>query len=334
MLLYTIAIDAMGGDHAPGITVNGSLAALRAFDNLRILLVGQVERIEPLLQDAGDVQNRITCVNAREVIENTESPVFGIRRKTDSSLVRALGFVREGQAQALVSAGSTGAIMAGGMFRLGRIEGIDRPAIATLLPTLQTPALLIDSGANVDCQPEWLVQFANMGHVYMKQVMGVKAPRVALLNIGEEAEKGNQQTLRAHELLAAQTRFQFIGNLEARGIPMGGADVIVSDGFVGNTLLKTMEGIITAMFSMLKAELMSSKQSKLGALLSKKAFGNLKKKLDADEVGGVPLLGVSGAVIKAHGNSSERAFFCAIQQAVRMLDGNVVQNIRQNINQQ
>ena len=332
--MYTVAVDAMGGDHAPDITVLGSLAALRSFPDLFVFLVGQAERIYPLLQNADDVSPRVSVVDAREVIENTESPVMAVRRKTDSSLVRAFGLVRDGQAQALVSAGSTGAVMAGGMFRLGRIEGIDRPALATLLPTLKGPALLIDTGANVDCQPEWLLQFAQMGHVYMERVMKTRSPRIGLLNNGEEAEKGNQQTIRAHELLSARTDLHFIGNVEGRAVPMGEADVVVADGFAGNILLKTMEGLTLALFSMIKQELMSTARSRIGAALSKKAFQNLKKKLDADEVGGVPLLGVKGAVIKAHGSSNARAFDCAIRQALSMLTGGVVENIQNHLSRQ
>ena len=331
--MYTIAIDAMGGDYAPDITVQGSVSALRAFGDLRVLLVGQAERIELLLGGAEDVRDRLTVVDAREVIENTESPVMGIRKKTDSSLVRAYGLVREGEAQALVSAGSTGAVMAGGMFRLGRVPGVERPALATLLPTLgQNPALLVDVGANVDCLPEYLLSFARMGHTYMRQVVNIDAPRVALLNIGEEAEKGNQLTKGAFELLEA-SGLNFIGNLEARGIPMGETDIIVADGFAGNIVLKSMEGISKAIFALLKRELMATKRAKLGALLAKDAFGSVKKNLDADEVGGAPLLGVEGAVIKAHGNSNAHAFFCAIRQARRMLEGDVVGIIRREANQ-
>ncbi len=322
--MYTIAVDAMGGDFAPKITAAGSIRALETFEQIKILLVGQADRIEPLLSKAAAVRPRLQVIDARETIANTESPVLAIRTKTDSSLVRALSLVRDGQAQALISAGSTGAVMAGALFRLGRLPGIDRPALATLLPTVTgSPALLMDVGANVDCQPEWLVQFGRMGATYMRQVLGVKNPRVALLNIGEEAEKGNQLTKAAYPLME-QGGFSFIGNLEARGVPMGETDVIVADGFSGNILLKSMEGISKAIFTLMKDELMRSKRSKIGAYLARNAFSRLKKNLSADEVGGAPLLGTTGAVIKAHGNSSEYAFFCAIRQALSMLEGNVV----------
>ncbi len=332
--MIRIAIDAMGGDFAPDITVQGSLTALREFSDLEVFLVGQAERIHPLLKDAQDVMPRVTVIDARQVIENTESPVLGIRQKTDSSLVRAYGLVREGRAQALVSAGSTGAVMAGGMFRLGRIEGIDRPALAALLPTVgKNPVLLVDVGANVDCQPEWLVQFAKMGSAYMRRVMNVETPRVALLSVGEEDEKGNQQTKAAFPLMKA-SGINFIGNLEARGVPMGETDVIVADGFAGNILLKSMEGISKAIFSLMKQSLMENKRSKLGAALVKPALSRMKKSLDPDEVGGAPLLGVTGAVVKAHGNSTAHAYFCAIRQARRMLEGGIVQIIQSEATQQ
>ncbi len=327
--MMRIAVDAMGGDHAPGITVEGSLAALRAFRDLTVLLIGQAEKLNPLLAGASDVASRLTVVDAREVIGNDESPVLAIRKKTDSSLVKAYALVREGEAQGLVSAGSTGAVMAGGMFRLGRVPGIDRPALATLLPTVgKNPALLVDLGANVDCQPEWLVQFARMGAVYMRRVMGIENPRVALLNNGEEAEKGNQQTKAAYELMKA-SGLHFIGNLEARGVPMGEADVVAADGFAGNVLLKSMEGVSKAIFSILKTELMASPKSKLGALLCKDAFRRAKANLNPDEVGGAPLLGVTGAVVKAHGNSNGHAFFCAIRQARKMIEGDVASILQQ-----
>ncbi|MCL1963680.1 MAG: phosphate acyltransferase PlsX [Firmicutes bacterium] len=330
--MYTIAIDAMGGDFAPDITVRGSVSALRAFDDLRVLLVGQAERIQPLLEGAQDVLDRAAVVDAREIVENTESPVMAIRHKTDSSLVRAIGLVREGEAAALVSAGSTGAVMAGGLFRLGRIKGVERPALAAPLPTVNGgQALLVDVGANVDCLPEYLLSFARMGSAYMRQVMGVAVPRVALLGIGEEAEKGNQQTKAAYALLR-ESGLHFVGNLEARGVPMGEADVVVVDGFAGNILLKSMEGITKAIFKLLKEELHASGRAKVGAMLAKGAFSRLKSKLDPDEVGGAPLLGVNGAVIKAHGNSGAHAFFCAIRQARSMLEGDVVNIIRREGN--
>lgn len=326
--MFTIAVDAMGGDYAPAITVEGSLEALRANPGIRIVLFGQEERIQPLLKGVEDVRDRLEVQNAREIIETAESPVMAIRRKTDASLVRALLAVREGRIQALVSAGPTGAVMSGGMFRLGRIDGIERPALATLLPTVgANHALLVDVGANVDCQPEWLLQFAQMGDTYMRQVVGIENPRVALLSIGEEAEKGNLQTKAAQALLA-KSGLHFIGNVEGRGVPLGECDVVVADGFAGNIHLKTMEGVTKAIFKLLKQEMTSSTRNKLGALLLKGAFGNLKKNLDADEVGGAPLLGVTGAVVKAHGNSNAHAFACAIRQAVRMLEGNIVHIIQ------
>ncbi len=329
--MHIIAVDAMGGDHAPQSTVQGSVEALRAYGDLRILLVGQEEKLAPLLQDAGDVRDRLEIVDAREVISNNESPVMAIRQKTDASLVRAFALVREGRAQALVSAGSTGAVMAGGMFRLGRIEGVERPALATPIPTAgggQT--LLLDSGANVDCQGAWIAQFARMGAVYARQVLGVTNPRVGLLNIGEEEEKGNRQTKEAGALLK-ETGLNYVGNVEARAIPMGEADVVACDGFAGNVALKAMEGITKALFDLLRQELTANSRTKLGAALVKPALRRIKKRMNAEEIGGVPMLGVSGAVVKAHGNSSAKAFFSAVRQAYRMLEGNVTDIIRSEL---
>ncbi|MDR0928800.1 MAG: phosphate acyltransferase PlsX [Oscillospiraceae bacterium] len=331
MRLFTIAVDAMGGDFAPEITVKGSVEALRALADLSIRLVGREEALRPFLAGAEDVLPRLSVLDAREVIENTESPVMALRQKKDASLVRALELVRGGEAGALVSAGSTGAVMAGAMFRLGRLSGIERPALATLLPTATgAPALLVDVGANVDCQPDWLCQFARMGAIYMRQVVGVESPRVALLSVGEEDEKGNQQTKAAFPLLKA-SGLNFIGNIEGRGVPLGETDVVVADGFAGNVLLKTMEGLSKAMFTLIKQELTASSRAKAGALLVKTALMQLKQRMNADDVGGAPLLGAAGAVVKAHGNSNAHAFASAIRQAHKMLQGDVVGLIRREI---
>ncbi|MDR0929890.1 MAG: phosphate acyltransferase PlsX [Oscillospiraceae bacterium] len=331
MRLFTIAVDAMGGDYAPEITVRGSLEALRALPDLSIRLVGREEALRPFWADAGDVLPRLTILDAREVIQNTESPVMALRQKKDASLVRALELVRGGEAGALVSAGSTGAVMAGAMFRLGRLSGIERPALAALLPTVTGGnALLVDVGANVDCQPDWLCQFARMGAIYMRQVLGIENPRVALLSVGEEDEKGNQQTKAAFPMLKA-SGLNFIGNIEGRGVPLGETDIVVADGFAGNVLLKTMEGLSKAIFSLIKQELTATPRAQAGALLVKPALMRLKQRLNADEVGGAPLLGTQGAVVKAHGNSNAHAFACAIRQAYKMLEGDVVGLIRREI---
>ena len=327
---YVIALDAMGGDHAPDAIVEGALRALRKFKDIRILLVGPQEKLNGMIADA-DVKDRIEIVNATEVIEMDESPMMAVRKKKDSSLVVAMNLVREGRAGAVVSAGSTGAVLAGGMFKIGRIPGIERPALAPVLPGLNKHFLLIDSGANVDCQPKYLLQFGLMGSVYMKNVMDVKEPKVGLINIGAEAEKGNKLTKETYELMQAQTSYNFVGNCEARDIFTGDFDVTVADGFAGNIVLKHTEGLAKALFTMIKQELMASLPTKIGALLAKPAFRKIKRRMDYNAVGGAPLLGVDGAVVKAHGSSGGEAIENAVRQARRMLEGDVVGKIREGL---
>jgi len=239
--------------------------------------------------------------------------------------------VREGRAGAVVSAGSTGAVLAGGMFKIGRIQGIERPALAPVLPGLKKNFMLIDCGANVDCQPKYLLQFGLMGSVYMKNVLDVKDPQVGLVNIGAEAEKGNKLTKETYPLMQQQTSYTFAGNCEARDIFTGDFDVVVADGFAGNIILKHTEGLAKALFTMIKEELMSSLGTKLGAMLAKPAFRKVKKRMDYNAVGGAPLLGVNGAVVKAHGSSGAEAIENAIRQARRMLEGNVVGKIQEGL---
>ena len=327
---YVIALDAMGGDNAPDAIVEGALRALRKFKDIRILLVGPEDRLSGMIAGA-DVKDRIEIVNATEVIEMDESPMLSVRKKKDSSLVVAMNLVREGRAGAVVSAGSTGAVLAGGMFKIGRIPGIERPALAPVLPGLHKHFLLIDSGANVDCQPKYLLQFGLMGSVYMKSVMDVKVPKVGLINIGAEAEKGNKLTKESYELMEAQTSYSFGGNCEARDIFTGDFDVAVADGFAGNIVLKHTEGLAKALFTMIKQELMASLPTKIGALLAKPAFRKIKRRMDYNAVGGAPLLGVNGAVVKAHGSSGGEAIENAVRQARRMLEGDVVGKIREGL---
>ena len=326
-----IVVDAMGGDLAPGVNVQGAIDALREFPDVSIVLVGRKDEVRACLGEYADVADRLEIVDAPDVITTDEHPVMALRKKPRSSLVMGMNLVREGQAEAIVSAGSTGAIMAGAMFRIGRIEGIERPALAPVLPAPGRPLMLIDSGANVDCKPEWLVQFGLMGSVYMEKVMGVRAPEVGLINIGVEAEKGDNLTRQTFELMSQGQPYRFAGNVEAREILSGQADVLVCDGFVGNVVLKYTEGMASTMFSMIKDGLMASTRGKLGALLSKPAFRQIKRSMDSTEVGGAPLLGVEGAVVKAHGNSNARAIFCAIRQARKMVEGQVVGIIRREV---
>ena len=328
---YVIAVDAMGGDHAPGAIVAGAVAALRRYTDIHILLAGPQATLEALLKEADDVRDRMEIIPADEVISMEDSPMLAVRKKVNSSMVQALLAVRDMRAGAVVSAGSTGALLAGGMLRIGRIKGIERPALAPVIPGAKKPFLLIDAGANVDCQPKYLVQFGLMGSVYMKNVMGVHEPAVGLVNIGTEAEKGNKLTKETYQMMQAQTSYRFAGNVEAREIPTGDFDVVVADGFDGNIILKYTEGIVKTMMDMLKGHLMATKKTKLGAVLCKPAFQNFKRSMDYNAYGGAPLLGVDGAVVKAHGSSGEEAIMNAIRQAREMLAGDVVGRIRDGL---
>jgi len=330
--MISIAVDAMGGDNAPRAICEGVLQALREMPDIAVALCGPEGEIRPLLQGADDVAARLSVIDAPEVISMHESPTLAVRRKTDSSMVRAMLEVKEGRAQAFVSAGSTGAVLAGGILRVGRIRGIDRPALAPVLPGRNHPFLLIDSGANVDCQPEYLNQFGLMGSIYMEKVMGVASPGVGLVNIGAEEEKGNQQAKDAHRLMAAQPVYRFTGNVEARDVPTGDTDVVVCDGFVGNVILKYTEGLASALTGMLKDSIMAGGlRGKIGGLLLKPAMRAFKNRMNYEEHGGAPLLGVNGAMVKAHGSSSALAFKNAVRQARLMVERDVAGTIRSEL---
>ncbi|MBQ7825382.1 MAG: phosphate acyltransferase PlsX [Clostridia bacterium] len=332
-----IVVDAMGGDFAPKVNVDGSIDALREFPDMEIVLVGPQELVEKTIaeyadqQAAASVKDRLTVVYAPEVITTEEHPVMALRRKKNSTFCVGMDMVRRKEAQAFVSAGSTGALMAGSMFKIGRIKGIDRPALAALMPVPGRPMLMVDAGANVDCKPNWIVQFAMMGSVYMQKVMGVETPDVGLLNIGVEDAKGNEQTQNACVLMRKEQPFKFIGSVEARDALAGQCDVLATDGFAGNVLLKNTEGVVSMLFKLLKGGLLSTTKGKVAALLAKDTFKQLKGSFDSTEVGGAPLLGVEGAVVKAHGNSNARAMFCAIRQAKIMVDTGVVELIREGV---
>ena len=329
---YRIALDAMGGDNAPDATVAGALRALLRFPDIDILLVGPKDRLDGMIRDAGAAADRIEILPAAQVIEMDESPMLAVRQKKDSSLVVAMNAVREGNAGAVVSAGSTGAILACGMFKVGRIQGIERPALGVVRPGIRKNTILIDSGANVDCQPKYLLQFGLMGSIYMKDVEGVRDPRVGLINIGAEAEKGNKLTKDTFELMSTQSEYTFAGNCEARDIFTADYDVAVADGFDGNLILKHTEGMAKALFGMIKTELMETTlRAKIGAALIKPSLRKVKSTLDYNVVGGAPLLGVNGAVVKAHGSSGPEAMENAIAQARRMLEGQVVEKIREGL---
>jgi glycerol-3-phosphate acyltransferase PlsX len=319
MAEYVVAVDAMGGDNAPDEIVKGCIQATERMSDVRIVLTGTSEKVEPLLKGA----KRIEFLAASEVIDPHEAPLLAVRRKADASMVKAALLVKERKAQAMVSAGSTGAVLACGILRIGRIPGIDRPALAPVLPGRKKPFLLIDCGANVDCQPEYLKQFGLMGSVYMEKVLGVSSPLVCLANIGAEPEKGSRLYKEAHEMMRAQAAYRFGGNIEARDIPEGEADVVVADGFDGNLLLKYTEGMAMSLSKVLKEEMLKSFRTKLGAILSKPALRAFKGRLDYEQHGGAPLLGIEGAVVKAHGSSNALAIMNAVRQARQMVAGDV-----------
>ena len=325
-----IFVDAMGGDLAPQAPVEGAVEALRRNAELTVTLAGVVPEIEKYLTDAADVRDRITLLDAPEVITNHESPVMGVRKKTKSATVMGMLALRNHEVDGFVSAGSTGAVLAGGMFRLGRIPGVERPALAPMLPNGKGYFLLIDCGANVDCKPDYLAQFGVMGDAYMRGVMGIEKPRVGIINIGAEDEKGNELVKESFPLMK-QAPYHFIGSVEARDLFSDIADVCVADGFAGNLVLKTTEGVAMFMMKQMKQQLMADTRSKIGAMIAKPALRRLKHTLDYTEVGGAPLLGVQGAVVKAHGSSNAHAFSCAIDQVIKMINGHVVEIIEQGV---
>ena len=330
--MIRIAVDVYGGDNAPGCVIDGALEALRAMDDVSILFCGAQAEVEGLLNGREYDAQRVSIVDAPDIITNHESPTLAIRRKLKSSMVRAMDLVKKGEADAVVTAGSTGAALAGGIFRMGRIRGIDRPALGPVLPTSgEHPVILIDCGANADCKPDYLVQFALMGQAYMKGVMGIANPKVGLLNVGAEDEKGNELCKAVFPLLKDHPGVNFYGNVEARDVLTGVVQVIVCDGFSGNILLKSTEGAAQLIFGKLKKGLMSSVRSKLGALMVKPALKTVKNELDYEQYGGAALLGVKGALVKAHGSSKGHAYACAIAQAHTMVKGGVVGIIAQSL---
>ena len=297
-----IALDCMGGDNAPGEIVKGAVLAANEKKDMRIKLVGREDDIKKELEKYPS-SDKLEIVDAKEVIETGEPPVAAIRKKKDSSLVKCMYMVKKGEADAMVSAGSTGANLVGGHVIIGRIKGVERPPLAPLIPTKTGFSLLIDCGANVDARPSHLLQFAKMGSVYMENVVGIKNPKVALVNIGAEEEKGNALVKETYPLLKEMEGINFIGNIEARDIPNGDADVIVCDAFVGNVILKLYEGVASVLIDKIKGSMMNSIKTKIGALLIKKDLKKTLKGFSLEEHGGAPLLGLNGLLVKTHGSS-------------------------------
>lgn len=329
--LTRVAVDAMGGDNAPLEIVKGAVEAVNESNKIKVYLTGKKELIESELSKYTYDKERIEVVNATEVIETAEPPVMAIRKKKDSSIVVALNMVKEGTCDAFVSAGSSGAVLVGGQLIVGRIKGIERPPLAPLIPTEKGCSLLIDCGANVDARPSHLVQFAKMGSVYMESVMGVKNPRVAIVNIGAEEEKGNALVKETFPLLKNTPEINFIGSIEARDIPTGYADVIVCEAFAGNIILKLYEGVGATLIKKVKAGMMTSLRSKIGALLVKPALKQTLKGFSLEEHGGAPLLGLNGLVVKTHGSSKAIEIKNSILQCLTFREQKINEKIKEKV---
>lgn len=329
--IIRVAVDAMGGDNAPLEIVKGAVEAVNAKSNIKVLLVGKEARVKGELNKYTFDKDAIEVVNADDVITNDEAPVMAIRKKKESSIVIALNLVKQGEADAFVSAGSTGAVLVGGQFIVGRIKGIERSPLAPLIPTMKGVSLLIDCGANVDARASHLVQFARMGSIYMENVVGIRNPRVAIVNIGAEEEKGNMLVKETFPLLKNCNDINFIGSIEAREIPNGGADVIVCEAFVGNVILKLYEGVGSAFLKKIKGGLMKSFRSKIGALLVKPALKETLKDFDASQYGGAPLLGLNGLVVKTHGSSNSIEVKNSIIQCATFKEQRINEKIKENL---
>lgn len=329
--MVRVAVDAMGGDNAPKEIIKGAVEAVNENSKIKVYLTGVKDTVENELAQYTYDKEQIEVVNATEIIETAEPPVMAIRKKKDSSIVVALNLVKDGTCDAFVSAGSSGAVLVGGQLIVGRIKGIERPPLAPLIPTEKGCSLLIDCGANVDARPSQLVQFAKMGSVYMESVMGVQNPKVAIVNIGAEEEKGNALVKETFPLLKNCPEINFIGSIEAREIPTGYADVIVCEAFAGNIILKLYEGVGATLIKKVKAGMMTSLRSKIGALLVKPALKSTLKGFSLEEYGGAPLLGLNGLVVKTHGSSKSIEIKNSILQCVTFKEQRINEKIKEKV---
>ncbi|HBE9317331.1 TPA: phosphate acyltransferase PlsX [Clostridioides difficile] len=325
-----IVIDGMGGDNAPKSNVEGAVNAIKEYQ-VDLIITGDKDLLEKEFSNYEFDRNKLEIVHTTEIIENEDKPVKAIRSKKDSSMVVALNLVKEGKADAIISAGNTGALLAGGLFVVGRIKGIDRPCLCSAIPNVKRGMTLIaDCGANADCKPKNLVEFAAMSNIYSRKVLGLENPKVALANVGLEEGKGNDLVKRSYEEIK-KLDLNFIGNVEAREVINAYTDIIICDGFTGNILLKSAEGVALSVMSLIKETFMASTKSKIGALLIKDDLRKLKSFIDYSEYGGAPLLGLNGGVIKAHGSSGAKAIKNAINQGIKFSKGKVVEDINQFI---
>ena len=324
-----IGFDGMGSDHGPIETVKGAVEALELVKGI-IVIFGDEQSINQELTKYTYDKSRIEVVHTTEVVENDDKPVKAIKSKPDSSMVVGLKALRKGDIDAFVSAGNTGALLAGGLLKVGRIKGISRPALCTIYPTMSGASVLVDAGANAECKSRNLVEFAYMGSLYAEKVIGIQNPKVALVNIGAEDTKGTPLYVETHQMLK-ETDLNFVGNVEGRDVPSGGVDVIVADGFTGNIILKLTEGVAMQLVGGLKKQIMKNTIGKIGGLLLKRNLSDFKKMLDYTEYGGAPLLGINGLVVKAHGSSNAKAFKNAIKYAYIGLETHLVDEIRNKV---
>ena len=331
-MVLRIVVDAMGGDQAPEEIVKGAVDAVKSFSDLTCILTGKKEKIKRILVNYEYKVDSIEVVDASQVVTMSDKPSEVLRKKKDSSLIVGTNLVKDNNAEALISAGNTGAVMASGIFNIGRVSEVKRPPIATVFPSKIGKTIVLDAGANVDSNPQHLIQFAIMGQIYAEQVLNITNPRVGLLSIGEEKEKGNKLNKNTYKLMEKESKINnFIGNIEGRDIFKGNCDVVVCDGFVGNIVLKTTEGVASFVFDLLKETLTKNLKSKLGAMLLKDELKKMKEKVDYKQYGGAPLLGLQGLVIISHGSSDSQAIFSAIKVAREAIQNNVVQIIENKL---